>query len=84
MRRRGWPCCRALEREWARASSRMEGRSAVRRREEKKPRVEEDGSREGGWKRPRGSEREDGWEREQWPEPEMVSAGEGGAASRSS
>jgi hypothetical protein len=60
----------------------MEGRSAARRREEKKPTAEE-GSEEGAWKRPRGSEREDGWEREQWPETEMDSTGAGGRSSKS-
>ena len=86
MKRRGWAVvrpCRVLEREWARATSRTEGRSAVRRREEKKPTAEE-GSEEGGWNWPRGSEREEGCEREQWPEMEMESAGAGGAAARSS
>jgi hypothetical protein len=83
MRRSGWAEARDSERECARAASRMVGRSAVRRREEKKPMGagEED---EGGWKRPRESEREEGWEREQWPETEMESAGAGGAAAAAS
>ncbi|CAO2153547.1 unnamed protein product [Urochloa humidicola] len=55
----------------------MEGRSSVRRREEKKPTAAERSAEDGGWKRPRGSEKEDGWEREQWPETEMESAGGG-------
>jgi hypothetical protein len=79
MRRSGWAEARVAEREWARTASRMEGRSAVRRREEKKP-MGAGAGEEWGWKRPRESERDEGWEREQWPETEMESAGPGGAA----
>uniref|UniRef100_A0A0A9DNH4 Uncharacterized protein n=1 Tax=Arundo donax TaxID=35708 RepID=A0A0A9DNH4_ARUDO len=63
----------------------MEGRSGVRRREEKKPTgAGFVAGTERGWKRPRGSERKEGLETEQWPETEMDTAGAGGAASRSS
>ena len=79
MKRSGWAMGdRVLDREHARASSRMEGRRGARRRDEKKPRGEgEEGG--GGLGRPRGSEREHGLEREEWPEMEMKRHGEAGA-----